>query len=54
MGATDADGVVDSNLRVFGSRNVFLASAAVLPTSSSANVTFTTLALATRLAEHLA
>ncbi len=54
MAATDANGVVDSNLRVFGTRNIFLASAAVLPTSSSANVTFTTLALATRLAEHLA
>jgi choline dehydrogenase-like flavoprotein len=54
MAATDAHGVVDRDLRVFGTRNLFLASAAALPTSSSGNVTFTTLALATRLAEQLA
>lgn len=54
MASTDSAGVVDGNLRVFGTSNLFLASAATLPTASSGNVTFTTLALATRLAEHLA
>ncbi len=53
MGVDDAHGVVDRDLRVFGTTNLYLASAATFPTSSSANVTFTALALATRLADHL-
>jgi choline dehydrogenase-like flavoprotein len=53
MGTAQANGVVDSNLRVFGTENVYIASAATFPTSSSGNVTFTALALATRLADHL-
>lgn len=53
MAKDAASGVVDPNLLVFGTTNLFVSSPAVLPTSSSANVTFTTLALATRLADHL-
>lgn len=53
MAIDESHGVVDPNLRVFGTSNLFVSSPAVLPTSSSANVTFTTLALATRLADHL-
>jgi choline dehydrogenase-like flavoprotein len=46
-------GVVDSQCRLFGVQNGFVASAAVLPTSSQANPTFTIVALAIRLADHL-
>lgn len=53
MGHSFSTGVVDRNLRVFGTTNLFLASAAVLPSSSSANVTFTAFALTERLADHL-
>ncbi|MEI6239048.1 MAG: FAD-dependent oxidoreductase [Planctomycetia bacterium] len=53
MGVDDRHGVVDRDLRVFGTTNLYVASAATFPTSSSANVTFTALAFATRLADHL-
>jgi choline dehydrogenase-like flavoprotein len=43
-------GVVDRNLQVFGTKNLFVAGAAVFPTSSYANPTYTALALANRLA----
>lgn len=47
-------GVVDSDLRVHGVANLFVAGAAVFPTSSHANPTLTLVALAMRLADHLA
>jgi nucleoside-diphosphate-sugar epimerase/choline dehydrogenase-like flavoprotein len=53
MSASPADGVVDSDCRVHGVDNLFVASSAVLPTSSQANPTLTILALALRLADHL-
>lgn len=53
MGTSWETGVVNSDLRIFGTCNVFVASAATLPTSSSANVTFTAFALARRLADFL-
>ncbi len=53
MGADEEHGVVDCDLRVFRTSNLYIASAATFPTSSSANVTFTALALATRLADQL-
>jgi choline dehydrogenase-like flavoprotein len=46
-------GVVDSQCRVFGTRNLFVASSAVFPTSSHVNPTLTITALAVRLADHL-
>lgn len=46
-------GVVDANLRLQGTKNVFLASSAVFPTFSHANPTLTICALAIRLAKHL-
>ncbi|MGE5515159.1 MAG: FAD-dependent oxidoreductase [Bacteroidota bacterium] len=46
-------GVVDADCRVFGMDNLFIAGAAVFPTSSHANPTLTLVALAARLAEHL-
>ena len=53
MSRTPRDGVVDRNLKIFGSPNLYVASTAVLPTSSQANPTLTAVALALRLAEHL-
>lgn len=46
-------GVVDTDCRVFGAGNLYIASSAVFPTSSHANPTLTIVALAIRLADHL-
>lgn len=46
-------GVVDPNLLLHGTDNVYVCSAAVFPTSSFSNPTHTLLALAARLAKHL-
>jgi choline dehydrogenase-like flavoprotein len=54
MGKSRTTAVVDKDLRVFDSPNMFVVSSAVLPTSSQANPTFTTIALALRLADTLA
>ncbi len=54
MAASPADGVVDSDCRVFGLDNLFVAGSSVFPTGGNANPTFTILALARRLAGHLA
>lgn len=53
MGKSAEDGVVDADLRIFRVDNLYVAGACVFPTSSNANTTFTALALATRLADHL-
>ncbi len=53
MGTSPKDGVVDENLRVFGTENLFVAGASVFPTSSHANPTFTAIALALRLSDYL-
>ncbi|SFS10928.1 FAD-dependent oxidoreductase [Sphingomonas jatrophae] len=53
IGATAADGVVDADLRVHGTDNLHIAGAAVYPSSSFANPTFTAMALALRLADRL-
>ncbi|WP_028080673.1 FAD-dependent oxidoreductase [Solimonas soli] len=53
MAATPRTGVVDTDLRVHGVGNLFVASAAVFPTSSQANPTLTIVALALRLGDHL-
>jgi choline dehydrogenase-like flavoprotein len=54
MSAHPDDGVVDSDLRVHGIRNLYVASGSVLPTSSQANTTFMIVVFALRLADHLA
>lgn len=47
------EGVVDTNCRVFGTDNLYIASSAVFPTGPSYSPTFTILALARRLGRHL-
>jgi choline dehydrogenase-like flavoprotein len=54
MGANPRAGVVDGDCRVFGSPNLFIAGSAVFPTSGQANPTFSAIALAIRLARHVA
>jgi choline dehydrogenase-like flavoprotein len=53
MSADPGSGVVDTSLRVFGTENVYVVGASTFPTSSDSNVTFTAMALACRLADHL-
>ena len=53
MAATEGKGVVDPDLRLNGTKNVFVCSGAVYPTSGYSNPTHTLLALAVRLAQHL-
>ncbi len=54
MSAAAADGVVDRNLAVHGFSDLFVASSSTFPTSGQANSTFTLVAFAVRLADHLA
>jgi GMC oxidoreductase/FAD binding domain len=53
MGSSPTVGVVDANLRVFGTRNAYVCGSSVFPASGFANPTHTVLALAVRLAWHL-
>jgi choline dehydrogenase-like flavoprotein len=54
MACSSRDGVVDPNLRLFGTRNGYVCSSSVFPASGFSNPTHTIVALAVRLAEHLA
>jgi choline dehydrogenase-like flavoprotein len=54
ISASPSDGVVDLNLRLHGMDNGYVCSAAVYPNSGFSNPTHTLLALAIRLADHLA
>jgi choline dehydrogenase-like flavoprotein len=51
---TAANGVVDENLKVWGTANLHVCSSSVFPTSGQANPTFLLGAFAVRLAHHLA
>jgi len=53
MGSDPSASVVDSDCRVHGIGNLYVAGSAVFPTSSQANPTLTAIALALRLADHL-
>jgi choline dehydrogenase-like flavoprotein len=48
------DGVVDRDLRVWGTSNLYVCSSSVFPTSGQANPTFFLGACAARLASHVA
>ncbi len=54
MAASPHDGVVDLDLRLHGLLNCFICSSAAFPTGGFSNPTHTILALAMRLADHLA
>ncbi len=53
MSTTDSTGVVDPNLRLYGTTNTYICSSAVFPCSGFSNPTHTVLALAVRLSDHL-
>lgn len=53
MTNSDDHGIVDSNLKVFGTKNLYIAGASVFPSGGAANPTLTLTALSIRLAEHL-
>jgi choline dehydrogenase-like flavoprotein len=53
MSASPSDGVVDRNCQVHDVSNLFIAGSSVFPTVGFANPTFTIVALALRLAQHL-
>lgn len=54
MDASPSNGVVDPDLKLHGTRNCYVGSSAVFPTSGFSNPTHTLLALMVRLADHLA
>lgn len=53
MGSTPDDGVVDGNLRVFGTENAYVLGACVFRSSGNANTTFTAMTFGSRLKDHL-
>ncbi len=53
MGRDSSDSVVDTDLKVHGVANLYVASSSVFPTTGQANSTFPAVALAVRLAHHL-
>lgn len=53
MHADERRGVVDSNCRVHGCANLYVAGSSVFPTGGYANPTLTIVALAIRLADHI-
>lgn len=54
MASLEQSGVTDENCRVFGTDNVYVSGASLFPTSGALNPTLTVVALALRLADHLA
>jgi choline dehydrogenase-like flavoprotein len=54
MGTDESAGVTDSFGRLFGTRNGFVASTAIFPTSGQANPTLTLVALTVRQAKYIA
>ena len=53
MGTSDRNGIVNRNLKVFGTENLYVAGSSTFRTGSGANSVFTALAFATRLVDHL-
>ena len=53
MAPSAADGVVDSDCRIHGTDNLFVAGASIFPSAGAANPTLGIVTLAIRLADHL-
>lgn len=53
MALTPEEGIVDTDCRVFGQKNLYVAGSSVFPSSGHANPTLTLVQLAMRLAVHL-
>jgi choline dehydrogenase-like flavoprotein len=53
MAGNPSEGVVDPDLRIFGTSNAYVCSTSVFPSAGFANPTHTLVALAVRLARHL-
>lgn len=53
MGLNPEDSVVDANLKIFSTRNIYVCGGGVFPSSGSINPTLTIVALALRLSCHL-
>ena len=54
IGTTIFNGVVDKDLKIFGTKNVFVCDLSVFPNYGNSNPTFTLAALSLRLAKHIA
>ncbi len=54
MASSEDYGVVDENCKVFGTPDIYIAGSSVFPTTGYSNPTLTIVALAVRLADHLA
>lgn len=53
MAASDSEGVVDTNCKVFGTENLYIAGSSVFPSGGHSNPSLAAIALGFRLAEHL-
>jgi choline dehydrogenase-like flavoprotein len=53
MGSTPQEGVCDSDCKVFGVDNLYIAGSSVFPTGGTVPPTLTIVALSLRLADHL-
>ncbi|GAB2190224.1 GMC oxidoreductase [Sessilibacter sp. MAH2] len=53
MALTEKDGVVDTNCKVFGTENLFVAGSSIFPRGGAHNPTLPLLQLALRLSEHM-
>ena len=53
MAKTPNQGVVDENLKVFGTKNLFVCGSSIFPTNSWVNPTFTIVAFSFRLANYI-
>jgi hypothetical protein len=53
IGSNEVRGVIDSNLQVFGTSNLFVCDLSIFPNYGNSNPTFTLAAFSARLADHL-
>lgn len=53
MASSSAKGVVDSNCKVFGTKNLYISSSSIFSTSGAANPTLSLLSLSIRLADYV-